>query len=180
MQTKLNQKYPNLARVVNVGQGASSTAVPARGCGLDKIKHVIAAKPDTVFIEYGMNDCYLPYKISATQSEKNLNTIIDGILKADPNVEIILQTMNSCKDYKEKHPTWLHASTRPELASYYEIYRKVARERKFLLIDHYPNWLKIMNESPELFDACVPDRIHPNAKGAEEVIVPTLIKAIGL
>ena len=37
-----------------------------------------------------------------------------------------------------------------------------------------------MNDSPARFDELVPDRIHPNAKGAQEIIMPTLIKQLGL
>ena len=180
MKDLLEQKYPNLAKVVNLGRDASSTAAPKGRCGLDMVKAVVAAKPDAVFIEYGMNDCYLRYEITPAQSAKNLNTIIDTILAANPQTEIILQTMNSCKDYPEKNPPWLHASNRPKLADYYQIQRDIARKRNLRLIDHYPAWLAVMNNDPARFDKLVPDRIHPNAEGAREIIMPTLIKELGL
>ncbi len=173
----LDKKFPKLATVKNLGRGASSTAVPAGRCGLDMVKAVVAAKPDAVFIEFGMNDCFLPYKITPDQARDNLNSIIDTILKANPNTEVILQTMNSCKDKPGSGP---HATDRPKLAEYYQIYRDVAAKRNLLLIDHYPHWLIIMNDTPEKFDELVPDRIHPNAKGAETVILPTIRKSIGL
>jgi len=180
MKDLLEQKYPNLAKVVNLGRDASSTATPKGRCGLDMVKAVVAAKPDAVFIEYGMNDCYLRYEITPEQSAKNLNTIIDTILAANPQTEVILQTMNSCKDYPEKNPPWLHASNRPKLADYYQIHRDIARKRNLRLIDHYPAWLAVMNNDPARFDKLVPDRIHPNAEGAREIIMPTLIKELGL
>jgi lysophospholipase L1-like esterase len=180
MKDLLEQKYPNLAKVVNLGRDASSTAAPKGRCGLDMVKAVVAAKPDAVFIEYGMNDCYLRYEITPEQSAKNLNTIIDTILAANPQTEVILQTMNSCKDYPEKNPPWLHASNRPKLADYYQIQRDIARKRNLRLIDHYPAWLAVMNNDPARFDKLVPDRIHPNAEGAREIIMPTLIKELGL
>jgi lysophospholipase L1-like esterase len=180
MKDLLEQKYPNLAKVVNLGRDASSTAAPKGRCGLDMVKAVVAAKPDAVFIEYGMNDCYLRYEITPAQSAKNLNTIIDTILAANPQTEVILQTMNSCKDYPEKNPPWLHASNRPKLADYYQIQRDIARKRNLRLIDHYPAWLAVMNNDPARFDKLVPDRIHPNAEGAREIIMPTLIKELGL
>ncbi len=180
MKDLLEQKYPNLAKVVNLGRDASSTAAPKGRCGLDMVKAVVAAKPDAVFIEYGMNDCYLRYQITPEQSATNLNTIIDTILAASPQTEVILQTMNSCKDYPEKNPPWLHASNRPKLADYYQIHRDIARKRNLRLIDHYPAWLAVMNNDPARFDKLVPDRIHPNAEGAREIIMPTLIKELGL
>jgi hypothetical protein len=88
--------------------------------------------------------------------------------------------MNSCKDYPEKNPPWLHASNRPKLADYYQIQRDIARKRNLRLIDHYPAWLAVMNNDPARFDKLVPDRIHPNAEGAREIIMPTLIKELGL
>jgi len=175
LRTLLNKTYPGLVNVVNLGQGASCS-----NDGLRSLKAVVAARPDTVFIEFGMNDCFLPYKISPEKARNNLQTIIHTILQANPKAEIILQTMNSCKDYTEKNPGWDHATNRPKLAEYYEIYRQVARERKFRLIDHYPNWRKIMDTDLGRFDELVPDRIHPNAKGVEQVIMPTLRTALGL
>lgn len=38
----------------------------------------------------------------------------------------------------------------------------------------------VMNNDPARFDKLVPDRIHPNAEGAREIIMPTLIKELGL
>lgn len=181
LKAVLDKKYPDKAVVLNLGRSASATSAPAGPrCGLEMVKEAVAAKPDTVFIEYAMNDCYLPYKISLSQSEKNLNAIIDRILAANPKAEVILQTMNSCKDFPEKNKEWMNATTRPKLAAYYQMFRDVAKKRRLRLVDHYPNWLKIMKEQPKLFDRYVPDRIHPNAEGCQQVVMPTLLKSVGL
>jgi len=60
------------------------------------------------------------------------------------------------------------------------MYRDVAKERGFLLIDHYPVWNKLLSENPGVFIQYVPDGIHPIREGALKVIVPTLIKELGL
>lgn len=180
LQAVLDKHFPGLATVTNLGRGASSTAVPPGRCGLDMVRSVVAARPDAVLIEFGINDCYLPYKISQEQARSNLNSIIDTINQANPETEVILQTMNCCKDYPEKGAGSNHSSNRPQLSEYYQIYREVARERHLLLIDHHPCWLAVMNESPDRFDELVPDRIHPNAKGSEVVILPTLKRSLGL
>lgn len=171
----LTPAFPGQVTFFSECVGASSTAMGPNGdrslSGLGKIPAAIAHHPDVVFIEFGMNDAYLPYNTSLEESKKNLNTIIDAILAANPKTEIILQTMNSCldQDVGDKH-----ASLRPRLAEYYQIHRDVAKERNLLLVDHYPNWLKLMTEDPALFDKLVPDRVHPEAWGYFTVFLPTL------
>jgi acyl-CoA thioesterase-1 len=54
----------------------------------------------------------------------------------------------------------------------------VAKERNLLLVDHYPNWLKLMTEDPASFDKLVPDRVHPGAWGYFTVFLPTLKTAL--
>ena len=175
----LTPDFPGQVTFFSECVGASSTAMGPNGdrslSGLGKIPAAIAHRPDVVFIEFGMNDAYLPYNTSLEESKKNLNTIIDAILSANPKTEIILQTMNSCldQDVGDKH-----ASLRPRLAEYYQIHRDVAKERNLLLVDHYPNWLKLMTEDPASFDKLVPDRVHPGAWGYFTVFLPTLKTAL--
>ena len=179
MDDWLTPDFPGQVTFFNECVGASSTAMGPNGdrslSGLGKLPAAIAHRPDVVFIEFGTNDAYLPYNISLEESKKNLNTIIDGILAANPNTEIILQTMNSCldQDVGDKH-----ASLRPRLAEYFQIHRDVAKERNLLLVDHYPNWLKLMTEDPARFDKLVPDRVHPEAEGYRTVFLPTLKAAL--
>lgn len=180
LKTVLDNRFPGLATVENLAKSGSSTAVPAKECGLDVVKAVVAAKPDTVFIEFGMNDSYLPYKISQEQSVANLNSIIDTIVKANPKTEVILQTMNCCKDHSEDNPSHDRAINRPNLQDYYQIYRDVALKRNLLLIDQDSQWLRVLKDTPDRFDQLVPDGVHPNGKGAKEIILPTLEKAVGL
>ncbi len=54
----------------------------------------------------------------------------------------------------------------------------MAKERNLILVDHYPNWLKLMTEDPTRFDKLVPDRIHPQAEDYHEVLLPTLKAAL--
>jgi acyl-CoA thioesterase-1 len=175
----LTPDFPGQVTFFSECVGASSTAMGPNGdrslSGLGKIPAAIAHRPDVVFIAFGMNDAYLPYNTSLEESKKNLNTIIDAILSANPKTEIILQTMNSCldQDVGDKH-----ASLRPRLAEYYQIHRDVAKERNLLLVDHYPNWLKLITEDPASFDKLVPDRVHPGAWGYFTVFLPTLKTAL--
>ena len=173
----LNLEWPGQVTLCNEGVGASASSHlgfsgnPQANSGLGKLDAVIAHKPDVVFIEFGVNDAFRPYKISLEASKKNLNTMVGRLLAANPATEIILQTMNSCLD----HPTLgSHATDRPQVAAYYQGYREVAKARGLLLVDHYPNWLKIMTNDRPLFDRLVPDRIHPQVPGLQQVLLPEL------
>jgi acyl-CoA thioesterase-1 len=175
MKEWLDKEYPGLVTMHNLGVGASASSHPPGRSGLDMAKQCATLKPDVVFIEFATNDVYLPYKISLADSKKNLNSIIDTVLAANRQAEIILQTMNSCKDKPGSGP---HATVRPQLADYFQGYRDVAKARGLLLVDHYPNWLKIMTEEPERFDRLVPDCIHPQTEGYQQILLPVLKRAL--
>jgi acyl-CoA thioesterase-1 len=141
--------------------------------GVDNLdKRVIEKRPDTVLIEFGINDAFLPYKTSVEQAKSNLENMIDRILKSNPDCEIVLMVTNP--------PVRVHLERRPKIKDYYQMYRDVAKQRKLLLIDHYPAWEKILEEDPKLFDIYVPDGIHPAPKGCEAVITPAIVKALGM
>ena len=177
----LDREFTGQIALFNEGVGASASSVgPGNNdalSGLGKLPAVLAHKPDVVFIEFSINDAYLPYKITPDDSKKNLNTIIDRILAADPKTEIILQTMNSVKD-KPEHGADGAASQRPKLADYVEGYRQVAKARGLRLVDHYPHWLKLMQENPAEFDRLVPDGVHPQVNGYCDVLLPVLKRTL--
>ena len=168
LQQALDSSYPGKAKVINSGKGAMWSK-----WGVDNLdKRVIEKNPDTVFIEFAINDAFLRYKTSVKQAQSNLENMIDRILKAHPKCEIILMVMNP--------PVGVHLERRPKIKDYYQIYREVAKERKFLLIDHYPQWEKILNKDAELFNKYVPDGIHPGPEGCKAVITPHMTKALGV
>jgi len=135
---------------------------------------MLAHKPDVVFIEFAINDAYLPYGISREDSKKNLNTLIDRILADNPKTEIILQTMNS-----PEHGADPTASQRPRLTDYVEGYRQVAKQRNLRLVDHFPHWLKLMQDTPDEFDKLVPDGARLRAEGYARILIPELKRVLG-
>lgn len=176
MREWLDKDFPGLVMIHNLGVGASATERYTPGkSGLDVLPGAVALKPDVVFIEYSVNDSYLPYAISQEASRKNLNTMIDAFLAAKPDTEIIVQTMNVVLDTAAGP----HASNRPKLAEYAEGHRAVAKERGLLLVDHYPNWLKLLNADQAEFLRLVPDGIHPQLPGYRQVLLPELKRALG-
>ena len=168
LQAALDRNYPGKAKVVNSGKGAMWS-----GWGVENLdQRVIEKKPDTVLIEFSINDAYLPYHTSVQQARSNLENMIDRILKPNANCEIILMVMNP--------PVGVHLEQRPRIKDYNQMYRDVAKDRKLLLIDHYPNWEKILKDDPALFNKYVPDGIHPGAEGCQRVIAPEILKALGI
>ena len=164
----LEARWPGRAKVVNSGQGAMWSK-----WGVDNLDgRVLAKKPDTVLIEFGINDAFLQYKTPVADARANLETMIDRILAAKADTEIILMTMNP--------PVGVHLERRPAIAEYYEMYRSVAKERKLQLIDHAANWAPILANDRARFDRYVPDGIHPGPEGCREVITPALLKALGI
>lgn len=156
---------------VNSGQSGKSSVV-----GVQKLDEVvIAKKPDTVLIEFAVNDAFkLPGKdapVTQKQCRKNLEEMIDRIKTTLPGTEIIIQTMNPSWDAPNGNGSGLK---RPELASYYEVYRKVAAERGLQLIDHNKNWEKIRSENEEQFKAYVADGVHPTKEASVKVTFPEL------
>ncbi len=168
LQQALNSSHPGQAEVINAGKGAMWSK-----WGVDNLdKRVIEKKPDTILIEFAINDAYLPYKTSVKQAQRNLENMLERILKANPKCEIVLMVMNP--------PVGVHLERRPKVKEYYEMYRNVAKYRKLLLIDHYPKWEKILKEDADLFEKYVPDGIHPGAEGCEEVITPNILTELGI
>ena len=129
--------------------------------------------PDAVFIEFSMNDAATTLNITLQQAEDNLNAMIDAFKAQNPNVIVILQTMNNVA--ADTAPL----SPRPDLAAYYQIYRDVAAARGAILIDHYPNWLDLFTNNLATWNSYMTDPVHPNALGQDTVLVPELKEVLG-
>ncbi len=177
----LDELYPGQVALFNEGIGGAAskytpTYTQANGAsGLDfQLDRALAHEPDVLLIEFAVNDAFLGYGISRQMSRANLQAMIDRVnawaAQRDKSVEIVLQTMNNNT----------HAGQRPELEAYYQGYRDVAQADGLLLIDHYPNWLKLYNSEPDhaTWKSYVPDGIHPIAIGARRVILPEMQRAL--
>lgn len=168
MRAALEKALPGKVRVINSGKGSMWSK-----WGVDNLEQrVLANKPDAVFIEFAINDAFLQYATSVEQARANLENMIERIKTQNAECEVILMTMNP--------PIAEHLQRRPKITEYYQMYREVARERHLLLIDHAPGWEKILSQGETAYRDLVPDGIHPNAKGAEQVITPGILRAIGM
>ena len=168
LRTVLEQQYPGQITLVNGAQGGANSDWGKKNLDKKVLKH----HPDTVFIEFAVNDAVGSRRTNVDHARGNLENMIGRILELNPDCEIILMVMNP--------PVASTSTSRPSLAAYNQMYRDVAKERNFQLIDHYPVWEKLLNEDPARFMHYVPDSIHPVRIGALNVITPTMIKALGM
>ena len=135
-------------------------------------ERVLRHNPDVVFMEFAINDAYLPYRTSVGDARNNLERMIDRILDRNHGCEIILMTMNP--------PIGDHLRARPDVAKYVEAYREVAGARKLVLVDQYPVWQRLLAENRSVFDEYVPDGLHPNELGSRMITVPGILRALGI
>ena len=138
-------------------------------------KKVIQQKPDTVFIEFSMNDAATKLNVSRDQARDNLAAMVKAIRTAHPDCEIILQIMNPV-DRREND----RFSPRPELALYQQDYRDFAAGEGLLCVDHMPAFMALLEKGSDAYREFVPDGVHPNAEGFARYLTPTLLEAIGL
>lgn len=168
LRAVLDQQFPGQATVINGAQGGANSDWGREA--LDK--KVLAHKPDTVLIEFSVNDAVAKRKTSVDHARRNLENMIDRVLAANPDCEIILQVMN---------PPVGHTKTaRPNIAAYDQMYRDVATARGFRLIDHGSAWQELLKSDPRTFLLCSPDTIHPLRSGSLKVSTPVVLAALGL
>ena len=170
VKAALEKQFPGLLTVINSGGSGQWSQWGVQH--LDE--RVIAKNPDTVFIEFSINDSVERFKGSPDIAKANLLNIIERIEEALPKCEIILMTMTP----GNKHPVG-HRSYRKNISAHYEMYRSVAKEKGLCLIDHYPNWIKLQKNNPELFKKYVPDTIHPTAEGNFNIVTPVILEHLG-
>ncbi|MEW6752523.1 MAG: SGNH/GDSL hydrolase family protein [Candidatus Latescibacterota bacterium] len=168
LRSLLEARFPGLVTVTNSGMGAMWSR-----WGIESLEErVIHHRPDAVFIEFSMNDAYLPYATSLDEARGNLAAMLDRLGQSLPACEVILMVMNP--------PTGEHLRIRPGIEEYNQVYRDVAARRGLLLIDHYPAWQRLLRDGPGTFALYVPDGIHPAPLGCERVITPAIAAALGV
>ncbi|MFN3345394.1 MAG: arylesterase [Chloroherpetonaceae bacterium] len=160
IQEKIQQeKLP--FKVVNAGLSGETTAG-----GLRRLDWLLKQKVDVLVIELGGNDGLRG--IAPSETEKNLQGIIDKMREKNPNAEIVLAGMqappNMGKDYTEK---------------FRAIFPSLAKKNNLAFI---PFLLEGVAGNPRLN---LPDGIHPTAEGHQlvaqtvwETLKPVLSRTI--
>ena len=72
-------------------------------------------------------------------------------------------------------------SNRTDLEAHFAMYRRVAAEGGYLLIDSAPRWQRLAADlTREEYLKLVPDGVHPNEKGAMRVTLPNVLSTLGV
>lgn len=130
--------------------------------------NILQFNADVVSIMIGMNDCTLGLPALASFRD-NCNAILDRVL-ANPRTHVILHTTN---------PVWAEAVARAALPEYNEEIRRIARERRLALVDHYDHWTRAIQESPLRRTTWMNDPIHPGPQG-HIAFAHLLLKELGI
>ena len=167
LEKEIDKRYPSLIRVENMAKGAMWSTWGVQN--LDE--RVLSKNPDLVLIEFAINDAYLPYKTTPKTCRLNLEYMIDRILDQNPQCDVVIQIMNM--------PTGIHFHEhRPDFETYNTVYRKVARKRKLLLIDHTTYWKPILEKGLPEYLKLVPDGIHPEEIAWRTLVTPFILKSL--
>jgi lysophospholipase L1-like esterase len=170
----LKTHYGNRINVHNCAKGGQDSA-----WGLQNIEtRVLPLNPDAVTIEFSMNDAIRKRNISVDMARGNLLAMVEILKRSNPDVEIILLTMNPIGGEAAARPE-NHAFYRGNLPEYYQMVRDVAASHGLRLIDLNKVWLAWMEKNPEEFPNLVPDGVHPQETGCREVILPAVLKGLG-
>jgi lysophospholipase L1-like esterase len=160
---ELDRQYPDAGTFTNAAEGARYSV-----WALEQLDaRVLVAEPDLVFLEFAVNDAYLPYDVSVEQSQENLRELVRRLRAARPSVPIIVLMTNVVIGE--------HATARPELAAYYDAWRATAGELDLGVVELEPAWLHILEAAPEAFDRLMPDGIHPSFEGHRRVNAPLVL-----
>lgn len=166
VSTELEARYPGAATWVNSAEGARYSV-----WGLENFEErVVAHAPDVLFIEFAVNDAFLPYETSVASSRANLETMLDRIEETMPEVSVVVVITN--------HVIGPGAEMRPELLEYYDEWRAIGVERGALVVDEQVVWERLLERSPAVFDVLVPDGLHPSYDGHDRVNRPLILDAL--
>ncbi len=182
LRSALHARFGEFASVVNAGMSGRASR-----SGLELLdEKVIKHSPDTVLIEFAINDAHdyqhepggTDQGISSLESRENLDMLATRIRKALPETEIILWTTNATVDVEGS--SMRGGSARPDLEGYYQGVRFVASARGLRLIDAEKFWDSTQASIGEEFRALIPDGVHPTPKALREYLVPFLLCELGV
>ena len=153
-QLDINQAFPALIQdrldsleydyqVINAGLSGETTAG-----GMNRIDWVLSTVPDIFFLELGANDGLRGLQLD--ESKKNLQSIIDAVKKANPEVKIILAGMQVPPNLGQEY-TFTFRKLFPDLAN----------SNGAILIPF------ILEGVAGIPDLNLEDGIHPTAEGHE-------------
>jgi acyl-CoA thioesterase I len=164
------QKFPGQVTLVNSGGPGQNS-----DWGVKNLEaKVLTNHPALVVVEFSYNDAVTRFNLSVEHCKTNLDTIVQGILKQNPDAAIVLQTMNAPWDSPKKDGSPSALQSRPNIDAYNDNYRVYAKEYGLPLVDNYPDYLKIRETEPEKYHKWLSDGSHPNAEASLAITWPNI------
>ncbi|HEX9995533.1 MAG TPA: GDSL-type esterase/lipase family protein [Abditibacterium sp.] len=183
LRDALAQNFGDKISVINAGLPAKASR-----SGLQQLDSRVLQQPvNALLLEFGINDAFtydnysddtLDKGISIAESKANLEAMVDRVQQAQPQCEIVLQTMNPA--YDSAHNEDLAGTRRPHLADFYSNYRRVAMARGLKLIDHAAMWEELKRRDLTRFETLIPDGVHPTPLALRSVVVPFMLRVLGV
>lgn len=166
LQAWFEEKYPGKATVINSGGSGQHS-----GWGLANVKaRVCDKRPDLVFIEFGINDAHVRFKLTLEGCLANLDGMVKAVREANAQADIVLQTMNVALDVGGKTA----GTDRPQLDAFYANYTGYAAKNRLPLVDNHPAWKKLATDDVKTFTSYAPDGLHPNTTGLAAITWPNI------
>jgi len=165
-----DREFPGLVTFVNAAQSGQESNWAVTNLQ----KRVLARNPDLVLIEFSVNDAATRHAISLQKSEANLDAMVKAMRQQNPQVDIVVLTMNPAWNSPDEPSHKKYASDRPHLAEYYDVYRKYAREHTLPLVDIYPLWDKLRQGDEAKFKKWLPEGLHPIPAASLTVTWPAI------
>ena len=163
------------SKVFNVAVGGQSQASM-----LARLPQSLGTNPDIISVCTALNDLKTPDSIL----QKNITTYINKVLShRNPNgkyPQLILMTDNYAGENLDKwyaRPRAIQSHTHDVVLSVYE---KFSKNPNIQIIDNFPAFYQLADDTTRLYKLLLPDHVHPNAKGYQVIhqnVLPALIKA---
>ena len=118
---------------------------------------------DIVLVEFAINDADLRDGVSLAQAADQHRRLVAGLRRDNPDVAVVLMTMNPAHGLRGWMRLWLGA--------HYRQYRSLAAELDTGLVDLWPRWLALPRAARRLGA----DGLHPDAESVAQVILPVLL-----
>jgi len=165
---RLKQEYPGKLTCYNVSK-SGETSYWATENFKDS---VLSKKPDILIFGFCENDCVERFNYWPWYSGRCAEYMIDKLKNQNKDAIVILYIMS-------EFPIGDAAKTRPDIKSFNDSYREVAKKRGVLLVDFSADFRAIYdNQGEKIFKSYQGDGIMPSRKAANEIIIPGFLKAM--
>lgn len=163
---RLNKQYKGKLTCYNV----SKSGVNSFWATENFKDSVLSKNPDILIFGFCENDCVERFNFWPWYSGRCAEYMIDKLKAQNPNAIVLMYIMS-------EFPIGDAAKTRPDIKSFNDSYREVAKKRNITLVDFSKDFKDIYDlDGEKVFKSYQNDGILPSKRAAYEVIIPKFIK----